>query len=175
MKYSEKSHKLLVNLHLAISYFDDIYGPQIIEILPTLNEKNRQSIRKLLQQLIDIASFNERQEWQFMYSDSLFASQNLKLSLVNMNVRGHITDFMISLIVTPGYSHATSAIALNWNLIQKIKNHCLEPFIRFIETNDLANTRRDIKAALIDIYKELKLQIINQLESSSPEVYFLED
>jgi hypothetical protein len=113
--------KIESNLIIIFSYFDEVYGPQILDIFPKGQYQNFRNITQILSVLIDVSAMSEEENWYFLYSDQNFASQNLRMSIFNPDARGGISDLLISLIMQPSHPEHMAALSNNWNNIYSLQ------------------------------------------------------
>jgi hypothetical protein len=110
------------NLIIIFSYFDEIYGPQVMDIFPKGQYHNFQDIFQILSVLVDVSAVSKEENWYFLYGDHNFASQNLRMSILNPNARGGTSDIMISLVLQPPHPEHMAALSHDWNNIYSLQD-----------------------------------------------------
>ncbi len=161
--------KFRVHLFLILTYFDDIFGPQVISSQPQQMEGE---IVAVVRNLMDIASVGNQNE--FIYSNRRFSSQNIFFSLPNPNVRGGQTDFLISLILSPTYPQVVSVISMDWNPLLDLKE-TIEPHLeQFCEDLDLSKLQRKVEWDMTGLRQKMLGTLNFELDILSPESYIVD-
>lgn len=161
--------KFRVRLFLILTYFDDIFGPQVISSQPSEMEEE---IISVVRNLMDIASVGSQDE--FIYSNKRFSSQNVFFSLMNPNVRGGRTDFLLSLILAPTYPQIVSVISLDWNPLLDLKE-AIEPHLdTFCEDGDLMSLQERVEGAMVRLRQKMLETLNFELDILSPESYIVD-
>ncbi len=163
--------KFRCKLFLVLSYFDEVFGSQVIQAEPSeLNPK----ILHMMMGLMDIVSLGHRNSNMFIYADREFVSQNVARILINPDARGSSTEFLISLIVVPSYSHVLSAIAMDWNSLLRLEEEILPELELFCQDGNLECLREAVKERM----KMLRTHVVEtlnfELDILSPESYIIE-
>jgi hypothetical protein len=159
-------HQFQCSLFLSVIHFDQIIGPNLLQIYPEIEADREKRISKVLQQLIDVGALHDRKEWEFIYSDRYFSSLNLYLTILNSNARGGREDFMISLIISPTYSQIVSAMVMDWNSLIELKLNCMDLLTNSID--DLNQVKQELLFILATNIQVIKETILSKLELMSP-------
>ncbi len=138
--------------HIIIHYWDDVFGQQVLLCVPQLDSKVIKPIKDILSRLVDIHYNYEN--YQFIYSDKLFASQNIKFSTFSPANRGRYQDFVISLVITPPEDKVIKKIPELWDFIPAIQE-VLMPFLFAFDKDNADNVIRQMQYHLEDIIIEI--------------------
>jgi hypothetical protein len=164
--------KLESQLIIFLSYFDEVYGPQILDLHPYEHSGEFTNVVAILSKLIDISSISKEESWQFLYADQEFGSQNLRLSMINSDVRGGLSDIMISIIVKPVHGEFVSAMAYDWKNIHTLRDIISEN-MEF--ENKIPTFKGDM--TLSDLLESIHDEIIEQfqffVDSLKPDTYVI--
>jgi len=156
-----------VKLKIAITYFDEVFGPQIVAIYPTSKLGVEKEVEDILRNLLDIVGVNPAKRKHFIFADESFVSQNVLISIYNSVARGNVTDFLISIIVQPNYSHIISALAFDWNPFFSLEDNLMPELEKFIADRSSVS----IKPILKYLYDGTKSLLMDNVEILSPESY----
>ncbi len=161
--------KFRVRLFLVLTYFDDIFGPQVINSRP---QQMEDEIVIVVRNLMDIASVGNQEE--FIYSNRRFSSQNVFFALPNSKVRGGMTEFLVSLILTPTYPQVVSVISMDWNPLHDLKE-TIEPHLeRFCKDANLHLLQQRVEGDMMKLRQKMLETFNFELDILSPESYIVD-
>ncbi|RMG33071.1 MAG: hypothetical protein D6732_12510 [Methanobacteriota archaeon] len=161
--------KFRVRLFLVLTYFDDIFGPQILSSQPLEIDKK---IAEVVCNLMDIAAVGHQEG--FIFSNRSFSSQNVFFSLVNQNARGGQTDFLLSLLLAPTYPQVVSVISMDWNSLFDLKDTIEPHLIQFCEDGELLPLQERLEGAMTNLRRRMLETLNFELEILSPESYIVD-
>ncbi|MDH5646191.1 MAG: hypothetical protein OEZ01_09300, partial [Candidatus Heimdallarchaeota archaeon] len=159
----------LLKVHLVLSYFDDIWGPKIIDTHPALELDGLPM--KTITKLIDMNALDQLGEWTFIYSDPYFSSLTFKFPIPNKDSRGGFTDYSISIVVVPSQGAVLLPFSNQNELLYRIKHTCTESVIRYIESSNEDKIDNELFKALILVYDNIRLILENYLNKVFPTKY----
>ena len=153
-------NKIVSTSHIVIIYFDDVYGPQVIMIYPKIDETKCEVIIKTIKPMMDLHT--EHDEWNFLYADPLFISQNMKFSHINSKHRGGLRDYVISIVVTPSEENFIVKSARIRNYLPTIQELCA-PFLFLYEREDCMEILSSLQQEMDEVVNELNYQFNHNL------------
>ncbi len=88
-----------LDIHIILSYFDDIIGPKAELIIPPPHGRLEKDKLQAIPRFLDLIGVNPGEP--FIHSVNDYGSINMVFSVNNINARGGSKDYMISIAISP--------------------------------------------------------------------------
>ncbi len=155
--------KLEISLHIALSTFNEIIGPELIIVTPPINNLFANKINRMIPHLLDI-NLSDLHVSPFLFSHDFFHSYNLQFSLPQINSRGGLIDYLVSIIITPADTRGLIALVGLENFIDTIKQDLGSPLNDFHINKDEHKLKTEVNQLFLSFHTEVREFLSAQLD-----------
>lgn len=124
------------NLHLVLSFFDDVEGPKMLRLFPSFDSSVADRMEQIVSYLLDISSVRKDWKWNFTYIDEEFCAQNIRINFPTPYRRSVTTDFLISLIIHPNHAIFAKELATNPNYVSIIERAVTPILLDYLDSEE---------------------------------------
>lgn len=122
--------KLAISLHIILSNFNDIIGPEVLYVIPPLDEVQFKEVCNVVPYLMDI-DIKEVKSEPFIYANQYFSSHNVGFTLPKFDGRALESEYMLSVVIIPPDTRGLIALVGLKGFLISIRDACVPLIIKF--------------------------------------------
>ena len=161
-------------MNIILSNFNDIIGPEIINITPKLDKTNFDLIRKVIPHLIDFDNVDVKEE-PFIYANQHFSSHNVAFTLPRLDGRAGENEYLITVIIITADTRGIIALVGLKGFLISLRDVCVPVIMKYHSDTNYEEFKKHVDESMNHYLSLAKEFISTQLEAFESGVVTIED